>query len=227
MALNLVMFGPPGAGKGTQASRLGRERSIPQISTGDILREAVQAGTELGRQAQAIIERGELVSDEIVVGIVRERLARDDVQKGFILDGFPRTVAQASALDDMLQGLEPLVIVELAVPDEALLIRLSRRRMCGQCGTNYGASAGEPPTTCKRCGGDLVVRSDDREEVVRERLNVYQQQTKPLVDFYQVRPTFKRVDGHQAPDVVAAAIEAAVDAALGAVHRSQPSPAGR
>ena len=227
MALNLVMFGPPGAGKGTQASRLGRVRGIPQVSTGDILREAVEAGTELGRQAKAIIERGELVGDEIVVGIVRERLARDDMQKGFILDGFPRTVAQAAALDEILQGQEPLVIVELAVPDEVLVIRLSRRRVCGQCGTNYGASAaGGPLTTCERCGGDLIVRSDDREEVVRERLNVYQRQTKPLVDFYQTRPTFKRVDGDQLLEVVAAAVEAAVDAALAGVCRSEPTQAG-
>ena len=225
MALNVVMFGPPGAGKGIQASRLGAARGIPKISTGDILREAVQAGTELGRAAKAIIDRGELVSDEIVVGIVRERLAKGDVQDGFILDGFPRTVAQASALDEMLKARDPLIIIELAVPDEELVQRLSRRRVCGRCGAVYAARDAEPPTTCTTCGGDLVLRSDDREDVVRERLAVYQRQTRPLVEFYQTRRSFGSVDGNQTPDVVEATVGTAVDAAMAARGR-QPAPAG-
>ena len=225
MALNVVMCGPPGVGKGTQARRLGAVRGIPQISTGDILREAVQAGTELGRAAKAIIDRGELVSDKIMVGIVRERLAKGDVQDGFILDGFPRTVAQASALDEMLKARDPLIIIELAVPDEELVQRLSRRRVCGRCGAVYAARDAEPPTTCAACGGDLVLRSDDREDVVRERLTVYQRQTRPLVEFYQRRRSFGRVDGNPTPDVVAAAVDTAVDAAM-AVRGRQPAPTG-
>ena len=225
MALNLVMFGPPGAGKGTQASQLGQSRCVPQVSTGDILREAVQAGTELGRQAKAVMDNGELVGDEVVVGIVRERLARADARGGFVLDGFPRTVAQAVALDEILRGRDPLIVVELAVPEEELVQRLSRRRVCGQCGATYGAGDGEPPTTCESCGGALMLRSDDREEVVRERLRVYQEQTRPLVAFYQERPSFRSVDGNQRPAAVQAAIEAALDGALAAA-RGQASPAG-
>jgi adenylate kinase len=219
MALNLVMFGPPGAGKGTQASRLADEREIPQVSTGDILREAVQARTKLGLQANAVMDAGELVSDAIVVGIARDRLARDDAAQGFILDGFPRTVAQASALDTMLNGRDPLVIVELAVPDETLVRRLSRRRVCSDCGA-IGAPQSDGAgvagaVRCTACGGPLVQRSDDREEVVRERLRVYREQTSPLVEFYGHRPTYHSVDGDQPPDVVAKAVSDAVDASIG------------
>ena len=138
MAFNLVMFGPPGAGKGTQASRLAVELGIPQISTGDILREAVQSGTELGRQAKAIMDSGELVSDQVVVGIIRERLAKKDAETGFILDGFPRTVSQASELDVILNGRDTLVVIELSVPDEELVSRLSKRRVCADCGSIVG-----------------------------------------------------------------------------------------
>ena len=220
MALNLVMFGPPGAGKGTQASRLAGQRGIPQISTGDILRDAVRAGTPLGLQAKAVMDAGELVSDEIVVGIVREQLAQDDAANGFILDGFPRTVAQVSALDAILNEREPLVIVELAVPDETLVGRLSRRRVCSDCGAIVSPRSDEPGTTapprCVACGGTLAQRSDDREEVVRERLRVYHEQTSPLVEFYRRRPTFHRVDGDQPLDAVARAVGDALDASIGA-----------
>lgn len=188
MAVNLVIFGPPGAGKGTQAGRIGQARRVPWISTGDILRDAVQAGTALGMQAKSVMDRGELVGDELMVQIVRERLARDDTAGGFILDGFPRTVAQAVALDEMLVGRDPLIVIELSVPDAELAQRLSRRRVCG--------------------------RSDDREEVVRERLRVYHEQTQPLVAFYEDRPSFRRVDGSQPPDAVNAALGAAIDEAL-------------
>ena len=225
MALNLVMLGPPGAGKGTQAVRVEQERGIPQISTGDILREAVAAGTELGRQAQAVMERGELVSDALIVAIVRERLARDDTRAGFILDGFPRTVAQAVALDDILADREPLAVIEISVPDEALVERLSRRRVCPACGATYGAGAGVVPATCTRCAGALVVRKDDREEVVRQRLHVYREQTEPLVAFYRDRPSFRRIDGNQSADVVRSAIAGAIDAAQDALRESSPSVA--
>ena len=224
MALNLVMLGPPGAGKGTQAVRVEQERGIPQVSTGDILREAVQAGTDLGRQAQAVMERGELVSDALIVEIVRERLARDDTRGGFILDGFPRTVAQAEALDEILAGRDPLIVVELSVPDQPLVQRLSRRRVCRDCGATYGAGAGEVPAACTRCGAALVARKDDREEVVRERLRVYREQTEPLVEFYRDRPSFRRVDGNQPAAAVRIAIAGATDAARAAV-RVQSSPA--
>ncbi len=224
MALNLVMLGPPGAGKGTQAVRVEQERGIPQISTGDILREAVQAGTDLGRQAQAVMERGELVSDALIVEIVRARLARGDTRDGFILDGFPRTVAQAEALDRILSGRDPLVVVELSVPDQALVERLSRRRVCGDCGATYGAGSGAVPGACTHCGAALVARKDDREEVVQERLRVYREQTEPLVAFYQDRPSFRRVDGNQSADAVRLAIAGAIDAAQ-AAGRVQSSPA--
>lgn len=214
MAVNLVIFGPPGAGKGTQAGRIGRARRVPGISTGDILRDAVQAGTALGMQAKAVMDRGELVGDGLMVQIVRERLARDDTADGFILDGFPRTVAQAVALDEMLAGRDPLVVIELSVPDAELVQRLSRRRVCGRCGATYGAAGGEAAAACARCGRELAQRSDDREEVVRERLRVYHRQTQPLVVFYEDRPGFRRVDGNRPPDAVNAALGAAIDEAL-------------
>ena len=219
MAFNLVMFGPPGAGKGTQASRLAVELGIPQISTGDILREAVQTGTELGRQAKAIMDSGELVSDQVVVGIIRERLAKKDAAAGFILDGFPRTVSQASELDVILQGRDTLVVIELSVPDEELVSRLSKRRVCAECGSIVGLQSDVSNATslmCSTCGGELVQRSDDREDVVRERLRVYHQQTSPLVEFYRLRPSFRSLDGNQPLDLVTKAVREAVDAVVGA-----------
>jgi adenylate kinase len=213
------MFGPPGAGKGTQASRLATERGIPQISTGNILREAVQAGTELGQRAKVVLDTGKLVSDEIMVEIVRQRLAQGDAENGFILDGFPRTVAQASALDTILDGREPLVVVELAVPDEALVSRLSQRRVCANCGAIVGRMPDAVASLmCGTCGGELVQRSDDREDVVRERLHVYHARTAPLVDFYGGRARFHSVDGSQLPDLVASAVSEVVDSTLEATR---------
>jgi len=210
MAVRLVVLGPPGAGKGTQAERFARERGLPKISTGDILREAVQSGSELGRAARAIMETGKLVSDEVMIGIVRERLERNDAQRGFVLDGFPRTVGQAKALDRMLDDESPLAVIDIEVPEEAIVRRLIARRICGSCGWTAvpGTSA------CSRCGGALIQRRDDTEDVVRERLRVYQDDTQQLVDFYRDRSTFRSVDGDQSPDAVAADIAAAVAAAV-------------
>jgi adenylate kinase len=214
MALNLIMLGPPGAGKGTQSERFARSRGIPKISTGDILREAVQDGTEIGRRAKTNMDRGELVSDEVMIGIVGERLARDDVRTGFILDGFPRTVAQATALDRLIAGRDPLIVIDIVVPEEELVRRLSTRLICRSCGHNAPLGDG-PADRCTRCGGELMQRTDDSQGVVIERLKVYRANTKPLVDFYRERPTFRSINGAQAPDQVAADLAAAIDAVGG------------
>jgi adenylate kinase len=215
VTLNLIVLGAPGAGKGTQAERLARERGIPKISTGDILREAVQAGTEIGRRAKAIMDRGELVGDDVVIEIVRERLNRSDVAGGFVLDGFPRTVAQASALDGIMQGRPPLIVVDIDVAEGELVRRIASRRVCESCGANAddpARTAGSgTPERCWRCGGRLKQRSDDSEAVVRERLKVYRRDTQPLVDYYRARPTFRRIDGARTPDGVAAALAEAVE----------------
>ena len=214
MALNLIMLGAPGAGKGTQAERLAERRGIPKISTGDILREAVQVGTQIGLGAMAIMDRGELVGDDVMIGIVQERLNRPDAGPGFILDGFPRTVEQATALDGIMAGRSPLVVLDIEVPEVELVRRLTTRLVCGKCAAIPEPMDGPPPTVCARCGGELVHRSDDSESVVRERLKVYAVKTKPLVDYYRARPTFRSIDGAQNTDHVAADIEAAVAAAI-------------
>jgi len=205
------MLGPPGAGKGTQAERFARTRRIPVISTGNILREAVHNGTELGRAAKAIMDAGRLVGDEIMIGIIRERLAREDAAAGFVLDGFPRTVVQAQALDTMLDRQKPLVVVDIEVQEETLVERLRGRRICENCGWNAVPGV----TACVRCGGPLIQRSDDGEEVVRERLRIYARTTQPIVEFYGRRPTFRSVDGDQTTDAVSADINAAVASATG------------
>jgi adenylate kinase len=231
MSLNLLMLGPPGAGKGTQAERFARTRGIPKISTGDILREAVHVGTELGRQAKAIMDRGELVSDAVMIGIVRDRLERDDAQGGFVLDGFPRTVAQASALDEIMDARDPLIVIDIVVPEAELVRRLSTRMICENCGANAPVGDGSA-ATCARCGGRLVQRADDNEAVVRERLKIYHRQSEPLVEYYRDRPSFRSINGAQPPDRVAADLVAAIEAAgLGvrgaAKPVAQPTPRTR
>jgi adenylate kinase len=210
MALNLIVLGPPGAGKGTQAERFARIRRIPRISTGEILRDAVTEGTEIGRRAKSIMDRGELVGDDVMIEIVRERLDRPDTRGGFVLDGFPRTVVQAMALDRMVDGRGPLVVLDVVVPEDVLVRRLSSRRICSKCGSN---AAPEWTTACGKCGGALITRVDDEIDIVRERLKVYHRQTKPLVDYYAGRPSFSSIDGNRPPDVVTAAVDAALDAA--------------
>jgi adenylate kinase len=212
MGLNLIVIGAPGAGKGTQAEQIARARRIPKISTGDMLREAVQNGTEIGRRAQAIMSRGELVGDDVIIAIVRSRLDQPDARQGFVLDGFPRTVAQAVALDEIVSGKGPLIVVELVVPEAELVRRLTTRMVCEACGANADA-ANAGGVACQRCGGRLVQRSDDNEAVIRERLKVYHSRTQPLVDYYQMRPTFRSVNGSQSPERVAADVMAAVESA--------------
>ncbi len=219
MALNLIMLGPPGAGKGTQAERFAQLKGIPKISTGDMLREAVKAGTEIGLRAKAIMDRGELVSDEVMIGIVQDRMNRDDARSGFILDGFPRTVAQARSLDQVMVGRSPLIVIDIIVPESELVRRLGSRMVCTRCGSNADPSDAKAIATlvCSKCGGQLTQRADDNQSVVLERLKVYHANTAPLVAYYQGRPTFRAVDGAQAADVVAQALLDAVDAAKSVV----------
>jgi adenylate kinase len=215
MALNLLMLGPPGAGKGTQAERFARTRGIPKISTGDILREAVQAGTEIGRRAKAVMDRGELVGDDVMIGIVRARLEREDAIGGFVLDGFPRTVAQAVVLDEIMTGRDPLIVVDIVVPEAELVRRLGTRMICQECGANAPVPSvvASALAACAKCGGRLVQRADDNQAVVLERLKVYHRQSEPLVEYYRVRPTFRSIDGAQLPDRVAGDLAAAIEAA--------------
>jgi len=220
MSLNVVMLGPPGAGKGTQADELARDHGIPKISTGDILRDAVARATPLGLAAKAVMDSGKLVGDDIMVGIVRERLDQEDARRGFVLDGFPRTVAQAEALAGILAGRGPVVVLLLEVPGEELVRRLSGRRVCGACGTNAAPDA-PAGGRCGKCGGALVQRRDDSEAVVRERLRVYEAQTSPLVAHYRGSATFHAIDGNRPPSEVAAALREAV-AGAGA-DASRPS----
>jgi adenylate kinase len=205
--LNVVMLGPPGAGKGTQSERFARTHGIPKIATGDILRDAGAAGSPTGLAAKATMDAGKLVGDEVMIGIVGERLKQPDTSAGFVLDGFPRTVVQAKALDEIVAGRGPLVVVDIVVPEDVLLRRLAARRICGSCGANAPI---EWTTACQKCGGALVHRTDDSDGVVADRLKVYHRQTKPIVEFYSARPTFRAVDGNQPPDVVTEAMAAAV-----------------
>ncbi len=197
--MNLILLGPPGAGKGTQAKLLTERFGIPQISTGDILRAAVKAGTPMGVKAKAFMDAGGLVPDEVVVGIVQERLQQADCQQGFILDGFPRTTGQAEALKSTLAGLKMDLdrVVSLEVDVEALVVRLTGRRTCKECGRGFHVrfDPSKQEGVCDACGGALVQRDDDREETIRHRLTVYAEQTAPLITFYRNEGLLASVDG--------------------------------
>ena len=201
----VIFLGPPGAGKGTQAKQVAQEYGVPHISTGDMFREHVSRGTRLGLRAKAIMERGELVPDDLVLSMVEERISRLDCAEGFILDGFPRTLPQAQRLDEILGRckVQPLV-VHFVVDQNQLIRRLTGRRTCGICGEIYNVYD-HPPKVAGRCdrdGGELVQRPDDREEVIAERLAAYERQTRPLVDYYRGRGVLKDVDGMASPEAV-------------------------
>ena len=211
MRLNLVLIGPPGSGKGTQAARIAEKYGIPHISTGDILRAAVRAGSPLGRQVDATLASGGLVGDTLMTDLVRERLGAPDVRQGFVLDGFPRTVTQAQALDTIVTV--PLVIALIDAADEEIVRRLGFRRVCASCGLTQAISADSEPGTpglgieehpdpCPYCGGLLVRRQDDEPGTVRRRLATYAQYAEPLIAYYRSRPTYGAVDGLRQPSEV-------------------------
>ncbi len=194
MRLNIIFLGPPGAGKGTQAQRICAKLDIPQISTGDILRRAIREGTEIGLKAKSFIDAGQLVPDDVVIAIVDERLKEKDCEKGYILDGFPRTVPQAEALKAIARI---DVVLNLDVPDEDLISRLSGRRVCPKCGATYHLNHLNGKTDCAACGESLIQRDDDKAETVKNRLAVYHRQTAPLVTYYQEAGLLKTVSGAQ------------------------------
>ena len=199
--MQLLLMGPPGAGKGTQAVKLVEKFSIPQISTGDMFRAAVKEGTELGKKAKACMDAGTLVPDEVTVGIVRERLAKDDCKGGFILDGFPRTVEQAEALEKILDelNLKLTKVLNIHVPAEYLIERAIGRRICKTCGATYHVKFNPPKVddTCDKCGGNLYQRADDNEDTMKKRLSVYEDSTRPLIDYYKKIGLYAEIDGKQ------------------------------
>ena len=212
----LVILGKQGAGKGTQAVRLHNHYAVPHVSTGDIFRAAVRSGSEFGRRARKFMDAGELVPDDVGIGVVRERLTQEDARlRGFVLDGFPRTVHQAEALDEMLPPPGVELVVDLEVPTEVVLRRLASRRVCVECGTNY--SIERPPTdpeVCDVCGGQVVQREDDTEGAIRRRLELYEEQTAPLIAWYLAKDKLVAVDGEGDPDRVTTRLIRAIDLRL-------------
>jgi adenylate kinase len=199
--MNLVLMGLPGAGKGTQAEKIVEKYGIPHISTGDMFRAAIKESTELGLQAKSFMDSGNLVPDEVTIGIVRERLSKEDCAEGFLLDGFPRTVAQAEALEDILSDLHKNInfVINIDVDQEFLMERLTGRRICKSCGSTYHLVFNPPAKddVCDRCGGELYQRADDNAETVQNRLEVNQKQTKPLLDFYEGKGYLRNINGQQ------------------------------
>lgn len=209
--LNLVVLGKQGAGKGTQCKRLATSYGIPHISTGDILRGAVKAGSPLGREVASVLNSGALVSDDLVIELVRQRFEEPDAQSGGLLDGFPRTLGQAEALERILGDDGIKLCINLDVPIELVTQRLSSRRVCQECGAIYRDTDVEAISgTCTNCGGDVVQRADDQPEAIRKRLETYERDTEPLLAFYESRGLLVTVDGDQSPDEVTSAIEAIV-----------------
>ena len=199
--MKIIMLGAPGAGKGTQAKMLAEKYGIPHISTGDIFRANIKGGTELGQKAKSYIDKGELVPDEVTIGMLLDRIAQDDCKNGYVLDGFPRTIPQAESLTEALksQGDQIDFALNIDVPDEAIIERMSGRRACPKCGATYHIvyAASKTENICDKCGTELIIRSDDKPETVKDRLNVYHQQTEPLIAYYKTAGVLREVDGTQ------------------------------
>lgn len=199
--MKIVMLGAPGAGKGTQAIKIADKYDIPHISTGDIFRANIKGGTELGQKAKSYIDKGELVPDEVTIGMLLDRIAQEDCKNGYVLDGFPRTIPQAESLTEALksQGDKIDFALNIDVPDEAIIERMSGRRACPKCGATYHIVYAAPKTEniCDKCGTELIIRSDDKPETVKDRLNVYHQQTEPLIAYYKAAGVLREVDGTQ------------------------------
>ena len=199
--MKLMIMGPPGAGKGTQAERLVKDLNITHISTGDMFRAAIKEGTDMGKKAKEYMDKGQLVPDEVVVGMVKDRLSQPDCEKGFLLDGFPRTLAQAEALSTTIDemGIKLDGVINIDVPRERLMARLTGRRVCKGCGASYHVIFNAPKTkgVCDSCGGELYQRSDDNEETVSNRLDVYESQTQPLIDYYKAKGLLLNINGDQ------------------------------
>ena len=214
--MNIILIGPPGAGKGTQAKRMVERLSIPQISTGDMFRAAVQAGTPMGRKAKEYMDKGSLIPDDVVIGVVDERLKKDDCKHGYVLDGFPRTLEQAKALDGLLAmaGSKLDHVVVIAVPDDYLVQRLTGRRTCKGCGYMHHIEFDKPKKEgiCDKCGGELYLRDDDKEETIRQRLTTYNQQTAPLIEYYSAKGIVRTIDGTGAMNKVENAIKVTIGA---------------
>ena len=210
--MNIIMLGAPGAGKGTQAAVLCEHFGIPTISTGNMIREALKNGTEMGLKAKSYMDDGKLVPDEVVIGIVKERLSEDDCKKGFILDGFPRTIPQAEALDKM--GVDIKYVINIDVPDESIIKRMSGRRVCENCGRPYHIESLKPQKdgVCDDCGGTLVQRKDDHPDTVLARLSVYHKETEPLADYYKKQGKLVNVEGQNTVADTTAAVLKAIEA---------------
>ncbi len=197
--MKIVMLGAPGAGKGTQAIKIADKYGIPHISTGDIFRANIKGGTELGMKAKSYMDKGELVPDEVTIGMLLDRIGQDDCRNGYVLDGFPRTIPQAESLTKALaeQGEKIDFAIDINVPDEAIVKRMSGRRACPKCGATYHIVYAAPKTenVCDKCGSDLIIRSDDKPETVQDRLNVYHKQTEPLISYYKDADVLREVDG--------------------------------
>lgn len=216
--MNMIIMGPPGSGKGTQAARITEVYKIPAISTGDMLREAITAGTQMGLAAKAFMDKGELVPDDVVIGIVKERLKADDAQDGFLLDGFPRSAVQAEALGEMLAGEGKTLdlVLNVAVPDDEIIRRLSRRRVCPQCNAVYHMDHQPPKVAglCDKCGSDVIQRDDDNEATIAHRLEVYRTNSEPLIEYYGRMGLLAEVSGLKGIDEVFGEVRALVEGKL-------------
>ena len=214
--MNIILLGAPGAGKGTQAEIISERLNIPTISTGNIIREALKNGTEMGLKAKSFIDKGHLVPDEVVIGIVSERISKDDCKNGFILDGFPRTIIQARELESIAKefNFDIDAVINIDVPSDKLIKRLSGRRTCKDCGTTYHVVYNPPKTegVCDKCGGELYQRPDESEEAVKVRLDTYEKQTRPLIDYYTMKGELTNVNGDQSMDAVYAEIKKNLEA---------------